>query len=70
MPEMCDPRKVTGMSGYCQEIKYHQGSLKVPKTMSPGELEWEYYVSRLHWNYVRSTPEDLEKIKEIANRIS
>ena len=66
---MLDPRKTTGMSGYDQEIRYHQGCLKVPKNMNPAELEWEYYVSKLHWNYSRASEKDLETLKKLAERL-
>lgn len=67
---MLDPRNYNSMSSYVRDIHDHQGSLAVPRNLNTGEMEWEYYVSKLHWNYVRSTPEDLETIKKIANRIS
>ena len=67
---MFDPRKCTSMSDYGREIHTANGSLEVPRNMHPAELEWEYLVSKLHWNYPRATHEDLEKIREIVNRIS
>ena len=70
MFDMFDPRKCTSMSDYESGIRMSDGSLRVPKSMHVAELEWEYLVSKLHWNYSRATHEDLEKIREIVNRIS
>ena len=58
------------MTQYDWGIRLNNGCLKVPEKMNASELEWEYYVAKLHWNYAKATAEDLEKIKEIANRIS
>lgn len=63
------PIDATSMSEYSWAIRHSNGMLEVPENMSPGELEWEYYISKLHWKYKTSTKEDLDKIKEIANRL-
>ena len=36
---------------------------------SYGEAEWEFYVKQLHGKYLYATPEDLETIKDLANRL-
>ena len=60
---MYDPRACTGMSQYANGIAICQGSLKVPKQMHAGELDYEFLLARLHWNYSRVSAEDIETIR-------
>lgn len=74
---MIDPRTLTSISSFMNEVNYKDGSksVEIPHAttdynkVSYGEAEWEFWVSKLHWNYLRVTSEDLETIKAIANRI-
>lgn len=67
--EGLDPRKYTGTSIFQRGVELYEGQLVIPESMSPQELEWEFWVSKLHFGYPRATAEDLETIKEIANRL-
>lgn len=66
---MYDPRYCVGQTQYLNNIQVHQGSLKVPKQMNPGELEFEYLLAKLHWNYSRVSAEDVETLKQIVQKI-
>jgi len=66
---MYDPRACTGMCQYANGIALHQGSLKVPKQMHPAELEYEFLLARLHWNYSRVSAEDIETLKKIVDKL-
>lgn len=66
---MYDPRGCVSQARYLNDIQVHQGSLKVPKQMHPGELEYEFLLARLHWNYSRISAEDIETLKQIVQKI-
>ena len=66
-----DPKKITGLAGFENRIKVTEGRVQLPnpKRMTNGELEWEYWVTRLHYGFARATKEDLETIKKIVDKL-
>lgn len=75
---MIDPRMAVSISSFMSEINNKSGSksVEIPHAttdynkVSYGEAEWEFWVSKLHWNYLRATEADLEIIKAIVQRVS
>lgn len=74
---MIEPQATHSISSFMREVndKYGSRGVEVPHgvegkhRVSYGEAEWEFWVSKLHGNYLGSTPEDLQTIKNIANRL-
>ena len=66
---MFDPRGCVSQAVYANGIAVCQGSLKVPKQMHAAELDYEFLLARLHWNYSRVSAEDIETIRKIVNKV-
>lgn len=67
----CDSQQCLSMQQFAWDARFHNATVAIPNpdAISLGELEWEFWVSKLHFGYPKATAEDLETIKEIANRL-
>lgn len=67
----CDPQECTNIQQFAWDASFHNATVAIPNpdAVSVGELEWEYWVSKLHFGYSRATAEDLETIKKITERL-
>lgn len=67
----CDTQKCSSIQQFAWDASFRNATVAIPnpEAISVGELEWEFWVSKLHFGYPRATAKDLETIKEIANRL-
>lgn len=44
-------------------------TLYFPDFLTPGQREWEYYVTKLHGADLAASKEDLETLKNLVNKL-